>query len=69
MPAKKTWIKLAILFFIAVLIKCISFFHGWVENYYTAMFYPVIAGALRVITGWLPVSIGDIFSMPLQQYG
>ena len=33
----------------------------WVENHYSTQIYPKISAAYRVLTGWLPISIGDIF--------
>jgi hypothetical protein len=42
-------------------IKIISFFPTFVEKYYSTGLYPVIGKILRIIFGWIPFSIGDIF--------
>ncbi|HTS44445.1 MAG TPA: DUF3810 domain-containing protein [Puia sp.] len=42
-------------------IKFFSFFPGAVEKYYSTGFYPLIARLLRILFGWIPFSIGDIF--------
>jgi len=46
---------------IAVLIKIFSFFPPAVEKYYSLGIYQVIARLLRVLFGWVPFSVGDIF--------
>jgi hypothetical protein len=46
---------------IAVCIKVFSLFPDAVEKYYSTGFYPFIARLLRVLFGWVPFSIGDIF--------
>ena len=55
---KSGWIILVILI---VGIKIFSFFPVAVENYYSAGFYPFISRFLRILFGWIPFSIGDIF--------
>src|SRR5580658_8585617 len=57
---QRIWIKLAILIIGAGLIKVFSFFGGWVEAAYSTGIYPVISTILRAVTGWVPVSLGDI---------
>lgn len=52
------WISLAA---IAVGIKIFSFFPSLVEKYYSGAVYPVIARLLRILFGWIPFSVGDIF--------
>ena len=34
---------------------------AWVEQYYTYGFYPYISRLLRILFGWVPFSIGDLF--------
>src|SRR3954463_12865359 len=48
------------LFVIAIGIKLFSLNESWVERYYTSGLYPFISGALRIIFGWIPFSIGDL---------
>ncbi|MFN2438510.1 MAG: DUF3810 domain-containing protein [Chitinophagaceae bacterium] len=45
----------------AILIKLFSLNEAWVENYYTQGFYPFISSFLRILFGWIPFSVGDIF--------
>jgi hypothetical protein len=45
----------------ALLIKIFSLFPGAVERYYSDGLYPIISRVQRILTGWIPFSIGDIF--------
>jgi hypothetical protein len=58
MNRKIIWIVLAVL---ALFIRIFSLFPGAVEKYYSDGFYPVIARLQRILFGWIPFSIGDIF--------
>jgi len=51
----------AILLVLAAGIKLFSFFPDAVEKYYATGLYPVISGAQRLLFGWIPFSVGDIF--------
>src|SRR6476659_6100188 len=55
---KKAWIILAVL---AVTIKVFSLFPDAVEKYYSDGLYPVISSVQRIVLGWIPFSVGDIF--------
>jgi hypothetical protein len=55
---KITWI---ILVSLVVIIKLFSRFPGAVERYYATGFYVVIARLQRLLFGWIPFSIGDLF--------
>ncbi len=59
------WIKknksLLIWLLLALFIKTISFFPGIIEKYYSTGLYPFIAGIQRILLGWIPFSLGDIF--------
>jgi hypothetical protein len=55
---KITWIVLVAT---CIIIKIFSLFPGLVEQYYSMGIYPVISRLLRVLFGWVPFSIGDIF--------
>ncbi len=55
---KITWIVLVSL---VILIKIFSRFPGAVERCYSTGLYPVIAGLQRLLFGWIPFSIGDLF--------
>lgn len=46
---------------LGILIKWISFYPVWVEKYYANGMYPAIAKAQRLLFGWIPFSIGDLF--------
>jgi hypothetical protein len=45
----------------ALFIKIFSFFPAAVEKYYSTGVYPIIARLQRILFGWIPFSIGDIF--------
>ncbi len=56
---KKYWKTIGL----TVVILLISFFESnssWVEQYYYVGIYPKISFLQRIITGWLPFSVGDI---------
>ena len=53
-----TCIVLAVL---ALIIKIFSFFPQGIEKYYSTGIYPAVSGFLRIVLGWIPFSIGDIF--------
>jgi hypothetical protein len=53
-----SWVLLIIL---TILIKWASWYPGWVENYYTYGIYPAISQVQRLLFGWIPFSIGDLF--------
>ena len=52
------WVLLIVL---TILIKWASWYPGWVERNYSQGVYPVIAKVQRLLFGWLPFSIGDLF--------
>jgi len=56
--SKIAWISLSVL---VVLIKIFSLFPGAVEKYYSGGIYRVIARLQRILFGWIPFSVGDIF--------
>ena len=55
---KISWI---ILVSLVIVIKLFSRFPGAVERYYSTGLYPVIARMQRLLFGWIPFSIGDLF--------
>lgn len=55
------WVKLGILFSIALVISLFSLFPEQVERIYSVGIYPGLASTLRTLTRWVPFSIGDIF--------
>lgn len=55
---KIAWVIVVIL---AVGIRIFSSFPGAVERYYSTGLYPVTARLQRLLFGWIPFSIGDIF--------
>jgi hypothetical protein len=46
---------------IAVVIKIFAFFPAAVEKYYSSGLYQLVARLLRILFGWIPFSVGDIF--------
>lgn len=53
-----SWILLIIL---TILIKWASWYPGWVENNYSQGIYPAISRLQRILFGWIPISVGDLF--------
>jgi len=53
-----SWVLLIVL---TILIKWASWYPAWVEQNYSQGIYPVIAKVQRVLFGWIPFSIGDLF--------
>lgn len=45
---------------IALLLKLLALFPQFTERYYTGLLYPLISGFQRLLTGWLPFSLGDL---------
>jgi hypothetical protein len=52
------WIGLLVL---SAGIKLFSLFPSAVEKYYSNGLYPVISRLLRILFGWIPFSVGDVF--------
>ena len=46
---------------LAIIIKIFSFFPDAVEKYYSTGIYPLISRLLRLLFGWISISVGDIF--------
>jgi hypothetical protein len=57
---KKLAISVGILFLVSAVIKIISTFSGWIEAWYATGIYVYISTFLRVITRWVPFSVGDV---------
>lgn len=57
----RKWLLLSGLLLIIISIKVFSIDANGVENLYSTRFYVGFASFLRIIFGWLPFSIGDIF--------
>jgi len=58
-PSKRYRILL-ILLAVTIFIKLFSFQPSWVEKYYSSGLFRFISGTLRILTGWIPFSLGDI---------
>lgn len=54
------WVKLGILFSIALIISIFSRFPWAVEQYYSVGIYPGLSSTLRILTKKIPFSLGDI---------
>ncbi len=54
------WVKLGILFSIALIISIFSMFSWAVEQYYSLGIYPGLSSTLRMLTRRIPFSLGDI---------
>jgi hypothetical protein len=55
---KSAWL---VLLGLGISIKIFSLFPDAVEKYYASGIYPVISKFQRILFGWLPFSVGDIF--------
>ncbi|MEO8252822.1 MAG: DUF3810 domain-containing protein [Flavobacterium sp.] len=52
---------LPLLLIIQILIlKIIAFFPEYVERFYSNGLYPFVSNFLRIMLGWIPISVGDI---------
>ncbi|MCX6316113.1 MAG: DUF3810 domain-containing protein [Bacteroidetes bacterium] len=56
----KSW-SWVLLIIATILIKWASWYPGWVEKNYSLGIYPVIARVQRILFGWIPISVGDLF--------
>jgi len=44
-----------------LLVKLVSYFPGFIEQYYSNGIYPFISKLFRIVFGWIPFSIGDLY--------
>ncbi len=58
---KRRYLKVFFLLFLIILIQVITVDTLWVEKYYSNGFFPMFSKILRIVVGWLPFSIGDVF--------
>ncbi len=56
----RSFIKPGFLFVLALLLHLVGYFPARVEQWYSTGLYPAIGNTLRLITRWIPFSIGDI---------
>jgi hypothetical protein len=56
----KSW-SWVLLIIAAIFIKWVSLYPDWVERNYTYGIYPLISKLQRLLLGWIPISIGDLF--------
>jgi hypothetical protein len=56
----KSW-NWVLVILLTILIKLASWYPDWVETNYTYGIYPLVSHLQRFITGWAPISIGDLF--------
>jgi hypothetical protein len=57
---RKAWLRLLIPLSLFVIINIIFYFPGFVEKYYSSGIYKFLSAGLRILFGWIPISIGDI---------
>ena len=58
--SRRWWLTPLILLTIIVLLHLLVLQPLWIENIYSTHIYPPISSLLRILTGWIPFSIGDI---------
>jgi hypothetical protein len=56
----KSW-SWVLLILLTILIKLASLYPDWVETNYSNGIYPLISRLQRILFGWIPFSIGDLF--------
>lgn len=56
----KWWITPLILLIFIVALHLIALQPAWIEKFYSAHFYPFISSLLRILTRWIPFSVGDV---------
>lgn len=44
-----------------IVLKILSYFPSFIENYYSTGLYPILSKIPRYLFGWIPFSVGDIF--------
>jgi hypothetical protein len=52
--------RLVVLLVLALVLKLLSYRPDWVERGYTYGVYPGLSRVMRLITGWVPFSLGDV---------
>lgn len=57
---RRTWARNSFLLIVALLLWLAGHFPAWIEKHYSTHWYIKIANIQRVITGWIPFSIGDL---------
>jgi hypothetical protein len=57
---KKWWLTPLLLILAIVVLHLVSLHGYWIEKIYSTHIYPPVASLLRILTGWLPFSLGDI---------
>lgn len=57
---KKWWFRPLLLLFVVILLHTLALWPWFIENIYSTYIYPSIAYILRLLTGWIPFSIGDV---------
>jgi hypothetical protein len=57
---KKWWVTPLILIIIVLLLHLVALQHSWIEKIYSTYIYPPVSFFLRILTNWIPFSIGDV---------
>lgn len=57
---KKWWLKPVVLLAVIVLVHFIALQTNWIELFYSIHIYLIISSLLRILTGWIPFSFGDV---------
>src|SRR5476649_1107223 len=57
---KRTAFQLIFFVVSIAIIKVFASNSFWVEKYFATGFFPVFSNLLRLITGWIPFSLGDV---------
>lgn len=57
---KRWWLTPLILILFIALLHTIAVYTNWVEKFYSTHIYGCISSLLRILTGWIPFSVGDV---------
>ena len=57
---KRSWLAPVVLLAIIILLHLFALQGGWVEKVYSTSVYPAISSTLRIVTGWIQLSLGDL---------
>lgn len=59
-PAKPRWKRLIPIALLALAVTLLGFFPSFIEKVYSQGLYPAISVILRLVTRWIPFSLGDL---------
>ncbi len=58
---KRQYVLIAVTLLVLLLIHAAKQSPAWVEQYYSRLFYPAFSYLPKLLVGWVPFSVGDVF--------